>query len=269
MFNINIAGNDDDIFDDEKPLDNRDQKDSSPYDLGDVSKKDFNAAMSSILDVLSEIMQKKDADPQEARNLIRHLKEVHGIKLNNFMAMFRIKLAVTIIEGSGSFISDFQVQKISRAVVHVLDNLCDNNFTLVSRFFDIELENAKRIVVSRFLTDVFLQDMSENAAVFQDLFENNMDLRYVKTYYESLYDINMFTIWQNNGVYAALGKRLDMECNQKVLHAEEVMIGELTSRKYINDKFSKLIESDLKTEIADTVGEYTRKYLEYVKNQGD
>lgn len=267
MFNANIAGNDDDIFDDEKPLSSKDQKDSLAYDLGDVSKTDFNAAMASILDVLGEIMQKKDADPQEARDLIRHLKEVHGIKLNNFMAMFRIKLAITIIEGSGSFVSDFQVQKISRAVVHVLDNLYENNFTLVTRFFDIELENAKRIVVSRFLTDVFLRDLDENTAVFQDLFEHSMDSRYVKAYYQSLYDINMFTIWQNNGVYAALGKRLNMECNQKILDAEEVMINELTARKYINNRFAKLIESDLKTEIADTVGEYTGKYLEYVKNQ--
>jgi len=119
------------------------------------------------------------------------------------------------------------------------------------------------------LTDVFLRDLNDDAAVFQELFENSMDSRYVKAYYQSLYDINMFTIWQNNGVYAALGKRLNIKCNQKILDVEEVMISELTTRKYINSRFSKFIEEDFKTEIADTVGEYTKRYMKYVKSQDD
>lgn len=265
MFNANITGDDDDIFDDTKSLSGEEQRESFQFNLKKTSKKEFNMAMDSILDVLNNLIKNRDANPEDAQKLIEHLKSEHGIDLNNFMAMFRIKLAVTILDGSGSFLDDYETAHVPRSVVYALDNLSENRFTLVSKFFDIELENAKRIVISKFLQEVFLGNASVNMLAFQQLFDNGIDSRYVKTYYQSLYDINMFTIWQNNGVYAALGKELDLPCNQKILNVEEVMISDLTAKKYFDEKFASLINLELKKDIGDSVAEYTKRYLEYVK----
>lgn len=267
MFNMNIAGSDDDIFDDSKSLsdeDREDRKESIGFSPGKISKKEFNMAMESILDVLNKIIRDKNTNPQEAQKLIQHLKKEHGIELRNFMAMFRIKLAITILDGSGGFIEDFQTHRIPRSVVYVLDDLYENKFTLIDKFFNIELENAKRIVIARFLQEVFLNPRGVTGAI-DDLFDSNMDSRYVKTYYQSLYDINLFTIWQNNGVYVALGKELNLPCNQKILNVQEVLISDLLSERYSDNKFSSVIGSLLKKSIGDSVAEYTARYLEYVK----
>jgi len=265
VFNANITGDDDDIFDDTKSLSSEEQRESFQFNSKKSSKKEFNMAMDSILEVLNNLIKNRDASPEDAKKLIDHLKVEHGVDLNNFMAMFRIKLAVTILDGSGSFVDDYETSDVPRSVVYALDSLSENRFTLVSRFFDIELENAKRIVISKFLQDVFLGNVSVNMMAFQELFDNGIDSRYVTTYYQSLYDINMFTIWQNNGVYAALGKELDLPCNQKILNVEEIMISDLSAEKYSNEKFNSLLGLELKKDIGDSVAEYTKRYLEYVK----
>lgn len=269
MFNINISGNDDDIFDDSKSLLDNEPNESFNRSSKKGRKDDFDKAMGSVLDTLNKILQNKNADLEEARQLVAHLKEVHGFELNNFLAMFRIRLAHTILNGSGSWIEDFQTHVIPRSVVYALDSLCENRFTLVDKFFNLELENAKRIVISRFLTDIFLSHLNNNENALSQIFSAGLDSRYTKMYYEALYDINMFTIWQNNGVYAALGQELDLPCNQDILDCQEVTIDNLTSKNYSENKFSALISPDLKKNIGQSVADYTSRYLENVNKKGN
>lgn len=269
MFNTNIFGNDDDIFDDSKSLSDDESNDTFNRSSTKGRKDDFDKAMGSVLDALNKILQNKDADPEEVRQLIKHIKEVHGIELDSFLAMFRIKLAHTILNGSGSWIEDFQTHVVPRSVVYALDTLCENKFTLVDKFFNLELENAKRIVISRFLVDIFLSRLNNNENALSQIFSAGLDSRYTKMYYEALYDINMFTIWQNNGLYAALGQELDLPCNQKILDCQEVVIENLTSKKYLENKFSVLISPALKESIGQSVADYTSRYLENVNKKGN
>lgn len=266
MFNTNIFGNDDDVFDDSKSLLDSEKNESFNQNSSNKnSTKDFNKAMESVLDVLNKLIQNKNADRQDARKLVNHLREVHGIELQNFIAMFRIRLAHTVLDGSGSWIQNFQTYNIPRSVVYALDAMSENKFTIVNKFFNIELENAKRIVISRFLSDVFLSS-EKNQDAINDIFGfgSGLDARYTKTYYETLYEINTFTIWQNNGVYVALGQELDLPCNQKILDCEEVSISDLTSSAYAENRFSSILTPILKQSISDNVSDYTSRYLKNV-----
>lgn len=267
MFNTNVFGNDDDIFDDSKSLSDNEQSDTFNSSAKKIRKSDFNKAMDSVLDVLNKLLQNKDASPEEARQLVKHLKDEHGIELDNFLAMFRIKLASTILDGSGSWVENFQTFTIPRSVVYALDALSENKFTLVDKFFDLELENAKRIVISRFLNEVFLTRMDSTTNTLNQIFNVGFDSRYIKTYYQALYDINMFTIWQNNGVYEALGEELDLPCNQKILDCEEVIIDDLSPRKYLENKFSSILNPSLKESIGNKVAEYTSRYIADVEKK--
>lgn len=262
MFNTNIFGNDDDIFDDTKSLSDHQSasvSDAKSYDFN--RKEDFDKAMRSVMDVLNNLLKNDGADIEEARRLVKHLKDAHGVELNNFLATFRIKLASTILDGSGSWVESYQTHVIPKSIFYALDVLCENRFSLVNKFFDVELENAKRIVISRFLQEVFLSRLQENINTISDIFNAGLDSRYIKTYYEALYDINKFTIFQNNGVYEALGAELDMPCNQKILDGEEISIDDLSSQNYSDLKFTAAINPVLRQAIAEKVAEYTTRYV--------
>lgn len=264
-FTSNVFGNDDDIFDDSKTL--SDSQQSEPTDKR-ISNKNFNLAAQSVLDILNKIMN-NESDIEEIRTLIKHLQDEHGIEIQNFLAKFRVQIAGTIIDGAGSWISEFKKDSIPRSVIYALDSLSENKFSLLDRYFNLELETAKRIIVSRFLKEFFLSNLSEKVEAMMKIFSGGFDTRFVKTYFEVLNDINEFTIFQNNGVYAALAKELDLPCNQDILDGNEVLLDSLSSEVYADQRFNSALTLILKEEIAHSVSSYTEKYFEYVNKKNN
>jgi hypothetical protein len=273
MFNTDhISGNDDDIFDDSKSL--LDDQQSSfggsknEKDSTSDQKDDFDVTLKSVFDVLNKILQDKESSPEEAYKILKNLRDVRGDEVDRFLAMLRIRLANTILDGSGSWVQDFESYSIPRSVAYSLDCLLENRFTLVEKFFNIELENAKRIVVCRFLKDVFLFEKNVKKSLTK-IFDTGLDYRYIKMYYETLYDINMFTIVQNNGLYAALGEELNLPCNQDILDCKEVLIQSLTAKRYLENKFVSVLSPVLKDKIAQKIADSTSRYLENVDKKND
>jgi hypothetical protein len=258
MFNANLFANDDDIFDDDKSLSDAEAPASSNF--GDSNRKeDFNKAMRAVIDILNKVIKDDSTDIEEARKILNYLKDVHGIELSNFIANFRIKLACTILNCAGSWVEEYLNFHIPRSVVYTLDSLTDNRFSIVDKFFNVELENAKRIIISRFLTTVFLSKEREKTDRISDIITNGLDFRYVKTYYEALRDINDFTISQNNGLYEALGQELDLPCNQKILDGEEIELSTLSSQSYSELRFSQAITPNLRSAIGEQISKRVRK----------
>jgi len=264
-FTSNVFGNDDDIFDDSKTL--SDSQTSEPTDKR-INNKNFNQAAQSVLDILNKMMN-DDASPEEVRGLITHLHQEHGIDIQNFLGKFRVQIAGTIIDGAGSWISDYNTYIIPRSVMYALDSLCENKFSLVDKYFNLELENAKRITVSRFLKEFFLSDMSEKVQAMTEVFAGGFDARYIKTYFEVLHEINEFTIFQNNGVYVALANELDLPCNQDILDRNEILLDTLSPENYAEKKFNAALQSSLKDAIGQNVAVYTEKYLDYVNKKNN
>ncbi len=264
-FTSNVFGNDDDIFDDSKTL-----SDSQTSELTDkrISNKNFNQAAQSVLDILNKLMN-DEANIEEVRTLITHLHQEHGIDIQNFLGRFRVQIAGTIIDGAGSWISDYKTYIIPRSVMYALDSLCENKFALLDKYFNLELENAKRIIVSRFLQDFFLSNMSEKVEAMTKVFAGGFDSRFIKTYFEVLHEINEFTIFQNNGVYVALANELDLPCNQDILDGNEILLDSLTPEVYAERKFNAALQSGLKDTIGESVALYTEKYLDYVNKKNN
>lgn len=262
-FTSNVFGNDDDIFDDNKTLLDSQTSESTDKRIGN---KDFNQAAQSVLDILNKLMN-DDADMEEVRGLINHLQKDHGINIQNFLARFRVQIAGTILDGAGSWISNYNTYIIPRSVMYALDSLCENKFSLLDKYFNLELENAKRIIVSRFLQDFFLLNMSEKVNAISEIFAGGFDSRFIKTYFEVLHEINQFTIFQNNGVYVALANELDLPCNQDILDGKEVLLDSLAPEAYAERKFNAALQSGLKETIGESVALYTEKYLNYVNKK--
>jgi len=262
VFNANIFGNDEDIFDDSKSLSDTEAPNETQTNSSRKSNKSqFDAALGSIIDILNKLIKNDPGSVEEARALIKHIKDNHKLELANFLTQFRVRLAMTILDGSGSWISEYQEFEIPRSVVYALDNLSENKFTLVDKYFNLELENAKRIVVTRFLSEVFLSRVKERDDTLKELFDNGMDQRYVGAYYGALRDINIFTTYQNNALYQVLADQLDLPCNQDVLDGKEVLLDSLSAKVYMENKFASLMNGDLKQEIAAKVAAYTQKYF--------
>jgi len=266
-FGSSVFGNDDDIFDDSKTLSDSKFSDSTSEQVRNVNSKDGRAAVESILDVLNKMLENENASVEDARNLVKHIREEHGIDLNSFMGHFRVKLSLTILDGAGSWITQFQTYSIPRSVTYALDSLCENKFTIADKFFNLELENAKRIVVNKFLKEVFLKKINSKTNFFSEVFNEGIDSRYIKTFYEVLYEINEFTIWQNNGVYSAIGKELDLPCNQDILDCKEVSIDNLSPESYSEARFTAVLNPELKESIGHVVAEYTQGYFNHVSKK--
>ena len=267
-FGSSVFDNDDDIFDDSKTL-----SDSQPSDITNekikVNSKDSRAAVQSILDVLSKMLENENASVEEAKNLVKHIREEHGIDLNSFMGHFRVKLALTILDGAGTWIKQFQSYIIPRSVTYALDSVCENKFSIANKFFDLELENAKRIVVNKFLKEVFLKKVSAKTNFFSEVFNDGIDSRYIKTFYQTLYDMNEFTIWQNNALYVALGRELDLPCNQDILDCKEISIDSLSPETYSETRFASVLTPDMKESIGLVVAQYTEGYLNHVSQKNN
>lgn len=267
-FGSNIFGSDDDIFDEDKSLLDSESTDKNDKTFNKVnfSKNELRDAARSIVDVINNAIQ-KGVDSSEAEELIEHLKKEHGLSVSHLLGKFRVHFAGTIISGSGSWINEYAVFEIPRSVVYTLDYMSDNKFSLIDRFFNLELENAKRITISRFIEDFFVSGFNNKKSKFAEVFSEGFDDRYLKTYYESLYEINQFTIFQNNGVYAALGEVLGIPCNQDILDGKEVKIDDLTAGAYASHKYTAALGDDLKQEIGKNVARYTERYITYVKKK--
>lgn len=270
MFNANIFGNDEDIFDDSKSLnDTQSSSDNTNTSSKNFRNSNFENTLQSVIEVLNRLIKNDQNSVEEAESMIKHLKSEHGVELSNFLGQFRIRLASTILDGAGSWIREYQEFEIPRSVVYALDSLSENKFTLVDKYFGLELENAKRIVIMRFLSEVFLAHGNNKSKInsLQELFNTNIDKRYISSYYGALYDINLFTIYQNNGVYEALAKELDLPCNQNILECKEVLLDSLSAKVYMENRFTSFITGDLKNEIGSTVAKYTQRYFDDTKNK--
>lgn len=259
----NIFSSDDDIFDDSTTLADISSKSSSSSEgSSKPSSKHVDMAIESVVDLLNQIIQHEEIDVEEVNKLVDHIKTEHGIDLRSFTAGFRIKLAATILDGAGSWVNKFQEFDIPRSVVYALDVLTENKFSMLNKFFNIELENAKRIVISNFLESTFLSENDNvGKAVFAKALDINFDSRYVNTFYASLYEINNFTIAQNNGVYAASGEELSLPLNQDIIDGKEVDLDLLSANRYTNTKFSSCLGNDLRVRIAQKVADSTDVFM--------
>lgn len=266
MFNPNLSNNDEDIFDDSKTLEDIEspvsKTNSSEINSSKINKKAFNAAMESVLDALNRLIKNDETSIQEAKQIVQHLAKEHKMELENFLTQFRVRLAATILDGAGSWIKEYQEFDIPRSVMYALDSVTENKFSILNRFFNIELEIAKRVVITRFLTDTFLSHDSNKEDVLKQLFDDGMDDRYLMSYYGALRDINTFTIYQSCGVYKALSEELDIPYNQDLLDMKEIRLDSLSPKEYSEKKFSNLMNDALKERIGVSVADFTKRYFD-------
>lgn len=215
MFNpIVNSSNDDDIFDDSKSLSDNDQNFTTSQN-NEVNSEDLvqmlNQALSDSLD--------GKATPESLEKLMSHLAEHHDIKFDKLFNNMRYNLIETFYEAYYRWMSAYRKNRTSMSVYSALTDLTEGRYPLYDKYFELELNILKRFVVLEFLEGTFL---SENAnTIFPrlgNIFNIDLDQKFIKTYYTSMHDLIRFTLTQEIAVYKALATELDLEAKPEVIN---------------------------------------------------
>ena len=208
MFDPIISNNnDDDIFDDNKTLSGSTENVSS----NTGNRKEY---LHSIDNVFDDLFSGKDVDASKINDLI----EKFGSEIVKSVGNIRFELSSTFYESASKWFFDYKSDKTSYAVYSYLTDQSNGRFSLYQKFYDLEVDIVKKHIVCLFLNNTFLTETSVSSfEKVSKMFNAPVDNRYVKTYFESVFEMLYFTNIQDIGMYKALGNELSLPINDSVI----------------------------------------------------
>jgi hypothetical protein len=239
--------NDDDIFDDNKTLS------GSTENLSTNTHKRKDP-LHSVDNVFDDLFSGKDIDPSKIDELI----EKFGSQIAKSVGNIRFELSSTFYESASKWFFDYKTDKTSFAAYSCLTDLTNGKYPLYQKFYELEIDIVKKHIVCAFLNNTFLTETSANSfEKISKMFNTPVDIRYVKTYFESVFEMLYFTNIQDIGMYKALGNELSLPINDSVIDGSsrlDSLVGH--QRKNVlfvdslSDEMKKSIATHVKTEMS-------------------
>lgn len=232
--------NDDDIFDDNKSLNDLD----SSVNSNDRKKKS---------DLINDTFQGSfSQDTNENQRTERFLK-LFGSEGEKFLGNIRYKITVGFYESVARWLFEYKVDDVSFGTYSYLSSLGNGDYPLYHRYYELEMQILKKHIVCSFLEDTFLN--KEAFKSFNELnkfFKSNIDEGYINTYFQSMYDMLQFTLIQEIGFYKALAKELNLEMLDSVTEGTG-SVNEVAGFLRRNTLLSSKLTVDLRKSIADFI----------------
>ena len=248
--------NDDDIFDDSKTLFNSNENIS---DNSDTRKQNIK----SLDGIIDDIFNNRDIDSSKVDELINNF----GSEIFKAIGNLRFELASTFYESASKWFSDYKSDKTSFAAYSYLTDISNGRYPLYQKFYELEIDIVKRHVVCSFLSKTFLETSSNSLEKVSKLFNVPVDTRFMKTYFESVFDIILFTNIQDIGFYKALGQELSLPIKDSVLDGS-IRLDRLVGSHRRNDLLIDSLTDELRTSIASHVKEEMSNHeLEYKESK--
>jgi hypothetical protein len=243
--------NDDDIFDDNKTLSSSNENTSN----NSGTRKEYLHSLDNVFD---DLFSGKDIDNSRIDDLI----EKFGSEIVKSVGNIRFELSSTFYESASKWIFGYKSDKTSYAVYSYLTDQSNGRYPLYQKFYELEVDIVKKHIVCLFLNTTFLM---ENAVTSFDkiakMFNAPVDIRYVKTYFESVFEMLYFTNVQDIGMYKALGNELSLPINDLVIDGS-ARLDSLVGPQRRNLLFVNSLTDEMKKSISTHVKEEMSKYEE-------
>jgi len=179
--------------------------------------------------------------PDDIKSLIESIDKKEFDNIDRMF--FRSKVALTLFEGSNSYI--YSTDSYNRTIFNTLNSLTDNQFQYNLYADVLEESIAKRIIIRDFLlacvdntNDQFLKKLSE-------IVEVDIDQRFLDTYFFSFLEILNFVISQNIDLYTKVCTHISRQPLAQIVDStfnEESTIL-ISSNSYINSVFKNIKHS--------------------------
>jgi len=241
--------NDDDIFDDNKTL--SDSNESTSNSLN--GRKEYLHSLDNVFD---DLFSGKDIDSSKIDDLIKKF----GSEIAKSVGNIRFELSSTFYESASKWFFEYKADKTSYAAYSYLTEQSNGRYPLYQKFYELEVEIVKKHVVRSFLNNTFLTDPAVGSFdKISKMFNVPVDIRYVKTYFESVFDILHFTSVQDIGMYKALASELSLPVNDSVVDGS-ARLDSLTGHQRRNLLFVNSLTDEMKKSISTHVKEEMSKY---------
>lgn len=247
------SDNDDDIFDDAKPLSNSDTSFSS-----DTSKQE---SLNDVLnDAIFELFNDNDDAEQGVTKLIEHLRNKHKINLSDILGNLRIEFVQQFYTSVHRWIFDYHVVNTPIAVYDCLTILTEGKYPLYAKYRELEVLIPKRKVIIKFLDSTFCSPNADKAFTkIASLFDVNMDSRFANTYFFTVREMIYLTLIQEIGLYKALAEDIGHPIDENVVSL--TASAAIPSYDELRDTlFANAIHPILKDSIASHILEEMSKY---------
>jgi hypothetical protein len=210
------SDNDDDIFDDSKSL--SDSNPSSDSHFTPLSNKDKSSVSDMLNDAIFELFSEKDGSQIEAEQLLQHLKSKHNIDFSTILGNLRLEFTQTFYESVHKWVFNHKIVDTPIAVYDTLTLLTDGKYPLYAKYRELEISIPKRKTVLKFLDTTFCSKKAEQALnKIGDLFGAELDSRFLKTYFQSVYEMIYFTMIQEIGLYKALSEEVGIPFDETLI----------------------------------------------------
>lgn len=247
------SDNDDDIFDDAKPLSNSDTSSASNV----ANKESLNDVLN---DAIFELFNDSDDAEQGITKLIEHLRNKHKINLSDILGNLRIEFVEQFYSSVHRWIFDYHVVNTPIAVYDCLTILTEGKYPIYAKYRELELLIPKRKVVIKFLDSTFCSPNADKAfSKIASLFDVNVDSRFANTYFSTVREMLYLTLIQEIGLYKALAEEIDHPIDEDIVS----LTGSASIPSYdeIRDNlFAKAIHPTLKDSIASHISQEMSKY---------
>jgi hypothetical protein len=243
--------NDDDIFDDNKTL-------SGSAENSSINTNKRKEHSHSIDDVFDSLFSKKDTDLSKIDELI----EKFGSQIAKSVGNIRFELSSTFYESAARWFFDYKADKSSFAVYSCLTDLTNGKYPLYQKFYELEIDIVKKHIVCAFLNNTFLETSSKSFEKISKMFNTPVDNRFVKTYFESVFEMLYFTNVQDIGMYKALSVELSLPINDSVIDGSsrlDSLVGYQRKNLLFIDSLTDEIKKSIATHVKAEMSVYEQK----------
>ena len=247
--------NDDDIFDDNKTLSSSDESTSN----NSGNRKEYLHSLDNVFD---DLFSGKDIDSSKIDDLIKKF----GSEIAKSVGNIRFELSSTFYESASKWFFEYKADQTSYAAYSYLTEQSNGRYPLYQKFYELEVDIVKRHVVCLFLNSTFLTESAVSSFdKISKMFNVPVDTRYVKTYFESVFEILYFTSVQDIGMYKALASELSLPINDSVIDGS-ARLDSLTGNQRRNllfiDSLTDEIKNSISTHVKEEMSKYDYKYEE-------
>lgn len=223
----NYIDNDDDLFDYDPEQDSQKQSSSVNSDFTESVKDNFDSILTH--------------NHQSDRN----------------------KLAIAFNISTQKFIESTNTESYNKSVRLVLDKLTNGDFTLLNLYHRLEMRIYRRMHFLSLFDELSTSDFPNNSIVKEVLEFLKVDFTdlYIKTCYQSTYNISLFTLSIDRAMYITLSNRLGIPVKQELFanpsdmdHDKiEVSLAEFEHSVLLN-VYKSMMDNGLSEEISKLLG---------------
>jgi len=249
--------NDDDIFDNNVTLSDTDNPN---VDISRNNKSATSESYDSLNGIINSFFSTDDHTPGKIQSLIDHIRSKHNIDISKIISNLRYDITSTLYNSMHNWSFNNNVDRTSVSVYRTLNDLTNGRHSLYHKFYELELDIIKAIVLNKFISSVFFTSSDKGKLEeLNNALGINFDSRYIKTYFKSFVDINSFTISQNIAVYKVLGEELGIAIDPNVLAGKKPLADlSLESQKdrFFNDSLSVDLKEKLSQSLSNELSIY-------------